>query len=102
MFGETHEHVDHPRERPATVVWATGFRPGYRWLDVPVLDGKGRLRHVGGALPDGPGLYVVGLSVLRWRKSTFIHGAEDDGRDVVDHLAGYLDGRRGRWENHRV
>ena len=77
-----------------TVLWATGFRPDYRWLDLPVLDAKGRLRHVGGVVPDGPGLYVVGLPVLRRRKSTFIHGAEDDAREVVDHLAAYLDGLR--------
>lgn len=77
----------------ATVVWATGFRPDYRWLDLSVLDAKGRLRHVGGVVPDGPGLYAVGLPVLLRRKSTFIHGAEDDAREVVGHLAGYLDGR---------
>jgi hypothetical protein len=35
-------------------------------------------------------LEVVGLPVLRRRKSTFIHGAEDDARDVIDHLASYL------------
>src|SRR6185436_20129024 len=33
-----------------TIVWATGFRPDYRWLDVPVLDRKGYLRHVGGVV----------------------------------------------------
>jgi putative flavoprotein involved in K+ transport len=76
-----------------TVVWATGFRPDYRWLDVPVLDGKGRLRHVGGVVQDSPGLYALGLPVLRRRKSTFIHGAEDDAREVVDHLSGYLAAR---------
>ena len=76
-----------------TVVWATGFRPDYRWLDVPVLDAKGRLRHVGGVVTDSPGLYAVGLPVLRRRKSTFIHGAEDDAREVVEHLTGYLAGR---------
>ncbi|MCT2584605.1 NAD(P)-binding domain-containing protein [Actinophytocola gossypii] len=76
-----------------TVVWATGFRPDYSWLDVPVVDGKGRLVHDGGVV-DSPGLYALGLPVLRRRKSTFIHGAEDDARDVVDHLAGYLATRR--------
>jgi putative flavoprotein involved in K+ transport len=30
------------------------------------------------------------LPFLRRRKSTFIHGAEDDARDLIDHLAGYL------------
>ena len=72
-----------------TIVWATGFRPDYRWLDVPVVDAKGQLRHDGGVV-DSPGLYALGLPVLRRRKSTFIHGIEDDAREVIDHLSGYL------------
>ena len=72
-----------------SVVWATGFRPDYSWLDVPVLDAKGSLRHDGGVV-DSPGLYALGLPVLRRRKSTFIHGIEDDAREVVDQLAGHL------------
>ncbi len=74
-----------------TIVWATGFRPDYSWLDVPVLDPKGHLRHDGGVV-DGPGLYALGLPVLRRRKSTFIHGIEDDAREVVGHLRQYLAG----------
>jgi putative flavoprotein involved in K+ transport len=73
-----------------TVVWATGFRPDYRWLDLAVVDAKGHLQHTGGVL-DSPGLYALGLPVLRRRKSTFIHGIEDDAREIVDHLAGFLD-----------
>jgi putative flavoprotein involved in K+ transport len=72
-----------------TVVWATGFRPDYSWLHVPVVDEKGFLRHDGGVV-DSPGMYVLGLPVLRRRKSSFIHGAEDDARELIDHLAGYL------------
>ena len=71
-----------------TVIWATGFRPDYSWLDVPVVDHKGHLRHDGGVV--APGLYAIGLPVLRRRKSTFIHGAEDDARELIEHLAGYL------------
>jgi putative flavoprotein involved in K+ transport len=70
-------------------VWATGFRPDYSWLNVPVLDEKGLLRHEGGVV-DSPGLYALGLPVLRRRKSTFIRGIEDDAREVIDHIAGYL------------
>ncbi|GAA4616694.1 NAD(P)/FAD-dependent oxidoreductase [Actinoallomurus liliacearum] len=77
----------------AAIVWATGFRPDYGWLDVPVLEEKGRLRHEGGVV-DSPGLYALGLPVLRRRKSTFIYGIEDDAREVIDHLAGYLAARR--------
>ena len=72
-----------------SVVWATGFHPDYRWLEVPVIDHKRHLRHDGGVV-DAPGLYALGLPVLRRRKSTFIHGAEDDAREVIAHLAGYL------------
>ncbi len=72
-----------------TIVWATGFRPDYSWLDVPVVDEKGHLDHDGGVV-DSPGLYALGLPVLRRRKSTFIHGIEDDAREVIDHLTEYL------------
>jgi putative flavoprotein involved in K+ transport len=72
-----------------TIVWATGFRPDYSWLDVPVVDRKGQLRHEGGVV-DAPGLYAMGLPFLRRRKSSFMHGAEDDARDLSRHLAGYL------------
>jgi putative flavoprotein involved in K+ transport len=72
-----------------TVLWCTGFHPDYSWLHVPVVDAKGHLRHDGGVL-DAPGLYALGLPVLRRRKSTFIPGAEDDARDIVEHLVGYL------------
>ena len=75
-----------------SIVWATGFRPDYGWLDVPVVDEKGQLRHEGGVLVDAPGLYALGLPVLRRRRSTFICGIEDDARAVTGHLAGYLAG----------
>jgi putative flavoprotein involved in K+ transport len=81
--------LDLGRGEIRAVVWATGFRPDYRWLDVPVLDAKGHLRHDGGVV-DSPGLYALGLPVLRRRRSTFICGIEDDARAVIDHLAGYL------------
>ena len=76
-----------------TVVWATGYRPDYSWLHVPVLDHKGRLRHDGGIVTDSPGMYRIGLNFLRRRKSSFIHGAEDDAPDLVDHLSAYLSTR---------
>lgn len=73
-----------------SIVWATGFRPDFSWLDVPVFDTRGRLRHNGGVI-DRAGLYILGLPFLRRRKSSFIHGAEDDVRDLSQHLAAYLD-----------
>ncbi len=76
-----------------TIIWATGFRPDYSWLDVPVFDRKGRIRHDGGVV-DSPGMYVMGLVFLRRRKSSLIDGAAADARDLSAHLAAYLDGRR--------
>jgi len=74
-----------------SVIWATGFRPDYSWLDVPVLDRKGRIRHEGGVV-DSPGLYLMGMQFLRRRKSALIDGAGDDARELSAHLAAYLDG----------
>jgi putative flavoprotein involved in K+ transport len=73
-----------------TIIWATGFKPDYSWLDVPVLDRKGQLKHDGGIV-ESPGLYVLGLPLMRRRKSSFIFGIEDDARDITDHLFSYLD-----------
>jgi putative flavoprotein involved in K+ transport len=72
-----------------TIVWATGFRPDYSWLDVPVVDAKGHLEHEGGVTAS-PGLYALGLPVLRRRRSTFICGIEDDAREVIQRLADRL------------
>jgi putative flavoprotein involved in K+ transport len=73
-----------------TIMWATGFRPDYSWLDTPVLDRKGQIRHDGGVV-DSPGMYLIGMPFLRRRKSSFIDGARDDARDLVDELAAFLD-----------
>ena len=77
-----------------SLVWATGFRPDHSWLQVPVFDAKGRLRHQGGVAA-APGLYVLGLPFMRRRKSSFIHGAGDDTRELAAHFKGYLDSLSG-------
>jgi putative flavoprotein involved in K+ transport len=82
--------LDLVRAGIGTIVWATGFRPNYAWLQVPVLDAKGQIRHDGGVVSEAPGLYVTGLPFLRRRKSSLIDGAGDDARDLSAHLAGYL------------
>jgi putative flavoprotein involved in K+ transport len=76
-----------------TIIWATGYRPDFSWLHLPVFDRKGRIRHDGGVL-EPPGTYVMGLQFLRRRKSALIDGAGDDARDLSAHLAAFLDGVR--------
>lgn len=72
-----------------SVVWATGIKPDHTCLQVPVFDPSGRLKHDGG-VTEWPGLYVMGLPVLRRRRSTFIGGAALDAVDLTAHLAGHL------------
>jgi len=73
-----------------SIVWATGFRPDYSWLDVPVLDRKGQIRHDGGVV-ESPGMYLIGTPFLRRRKSSFIDGARSDAEDLIVELAAFLD-----------
>ena len=81
--------LDLKRGEVKTVVWATGFRPDFSWLELPVFDSSGRLRHDGGVV-DAPGIYYLGATFLRRRKSSFIHGSVDDTEDLANHLVRYL------------
>ena len=76
-----------------TVLWATGFRPDHSWLDIPVCDRTGHIRHDGGVVTGAPGLYVLGMPVLRTRASTYIHGAATDSDALVGHLHSFLSSR---------
>jgi putative flavoprotein involved in K+ transport len=87
--------LDFAKSGIKTIIWATGYRPDYSWLDLPVLDRKGMVRHDGG-VASLPGLYLIGVPFLRRRKSTLIDGAADDARDLTDHLVSYLDGKAQR------
>jgi len=83
--------IDLHRLGIGTVVWATGFRSGLgEWVEVPILDDDGQVRHDRGVTPV-PGLYVVGQTWLHRLRSPFIRGAEEDvthiGRHLADHLA---------------
>ncbi len=74
-----------------SIIWATGFRPDYSWLDLDVLDRKGALVHDGGVVLRAPGVYAMGLPVMRRRRSTFISGAAADSDDLACHLHRHLD-----------
>ena len=70
----------------STVLWATGYRRQYPWLQVPVLNMRGEIIHDGG-VTNAPGLYALGLNFQRTRKSSFIDGVGDDAQFVAEHLA---------------
>lgn len=78
-----------------SIVWATGFKADHSWLELPVFDDRGRLRHDGGVVA-APGIYLLGATFLRRRRSSFIHGAGDDANELADHLAAHLAGYSSR------
>ena len=84
----------------ATVLWATGFRPDHSWLDIPVRDRTGHIRHDGGVVTGAPGLYILGMPMLRTRASTYIHGAATDTEALADHLYSFLSNQR-PWQGIR-
>jgi putative flavoprotein involved in K+ transport len=76
------------------VLWATGFRPDHSWVDMPVHDRNGHIQHDGGVVTGAPGLYVLGLPVLRTRASTYIHGTGPDSEALAGQLHSFLSSRR--------
>jgi putative flavoprotein involved in K+ transport len=72
-----------------SIIWATGSRPAYPWLNVPVLDERGCIRHEGGVTA-APGLFVLGLPLLRTRRSSYIDGVGDDARAIAADIAARL------------
>jgi putative flavoprotein involved in K+ transport len=71
----------------ANVVWCTGFDPGFSWIDLPIFDADGELRHTGGVVAELPGLYFVGLHLLYAFSSEMIHGVGRDAERIVAMLA---------------
>jgi putative flavoprotein involved in K+ transport len=68
------------------VVWATGYRPDYAWIELPILGEDGRLRHRRG-VTDVPGLYFLGLTWQHTRGSALIGWVADDARFIATQIA---------------
>jgi putative flavoprotein involved in K+ transport len=75
------------------VLWATGYRPNYSWIHLPVLDEKGRLRHRRGVTDVG-GLYFLGLTWQHTRGSALIGWVKDDAEFIADEIAKRRERRR--------
>lgn len=74
----------------ANVIWCTGFRPGFSWIDLPIFGGEEERRepeHERGIVHDVPGLYFVGLLFLYAVSSALVLGVARDAEYVVEHLA---------------
>ena len=69
-----------------TVIWATGYRLDFSWVDLPVFDEWGYPRHTRG-VTEHPGLYAVGLPWLHSEPSSVFAGVGADAAHVVEHIA---------------
>jgi putative flavoprotein involved in K+ transport len=87
--------LDLQRARIRSVVWATGYVRRYPWLKVPVLDGRGEIVHRAG-ITDVPGLFVLGLTFLRRRRSHFIDGCGLDAEELAPLVKHHLNLTTGR------
>jgi len=75
----------------SNVIWATGYRRSYPWLQVPgALDAAGELRHSGGVL-QVPGLFALGLRFMRRRDSHFLDGVGRDAEELVHDVLAALE-----------
>jgi putative flavoprotein involved in K+ transport len=70
------------------VIWATGYRPDYSWIGLPVFDADGRLRHRRG-VTDSPGLYFLGLTWQHTRGSALIGWVKDDAEFIAGEIAAF-------------
>ena len=71
----------------ANVIWCTGFRPDFSWIDIPAFDDDGELLHTRGIVETHAGLYFIGLDFLYAASSGQINGVGRYAAHVVKHLA---------------
>lgn len=71
----------------SNVIWCTGFRPGFSWIDLPILGDRQEPIHERGIVPSQPGLYFVGLHFLYSMTSETITGVARDAKRIARHVA---------------
>lgn len=67
------------------IIWATGYQPDYSWINLPVIDADGRVRHRRG-VTDRPGLYFLGLFWQYTRGSALLGLVADDARYISEQV----------------
>ena len=69
-----------------SIIWATGYKVDFSWLQVDTFDANGKPRHQRGVSSE-PGIYFLGLPWLSRRGSSFIWGVWHDAKHIADHIA---------------
>ena len=69
------------------VIWCTGFRADFDWIDLPVFGDYGLPEHERGVVPSQPGLYFVGLLFQYTLASALVGGVGRDARYIAERIA---------------
>jgi putative flavoprotein involved in K+ transport len=89
--GRTVRFEDGSEVEVDAVIWATGYRPDYSWIDLPIFDSDGRLRHRRG-VTDVSGLYFLGLTWQHTRGSALVGWVKDDAQFIAERIAAHREG----------
>jgi putative flavoprotein involved in K+ transport len=84
--------LDLAREGITNVIWASGFRLDFSWIDLDLKTRDGYPQQTQG-VSEYPGLYFMGLQLMHTRKSGLIFGVGEDAAHVVSVLSAHLDGK---------
>ena len=84
--GRTVTFADGSELESDAVIWATGYRPDLTWIDLPVFDTDGRLRHRRG-VTEQPGVYFLGLTWQHTRGSALLGWVKDDAEFIAAQIA---------------
>jgi putative flavoprotein involved in K+ transport len=81
----------------AAVVWATGFRLDFGWIELSIFDDGGYPMHYRGVVDAAPGLYFLGLPFQYTPTSEHVGGVGKDARHISEHIAARSPTRPARW-----
>jgi putative flavoprotein involved in K+ transport len=90
--GHTVRFQDGSELEVSAIIWATGYRPDYSWIKLPIVDEDGRARHRRG-VTDAPGLYFLGLTWQYTRGSALIGWVKDDAEFIAGLTAEYQESK---------
>jgi len=82
----------------ANVIWCTGFRTGFGWIDLPVFDENGQPLHDRGVVESEPGLYFLGLIFQYSFSSEVLPGRGRDANYIAKHIASRQRSGAPAWE----
>jgi putative flavoprotein involved in K+ transport len=93
--GRTVRFADGSELEVDAVIWATGYRPDHAWIDLPVFDPDGRVRHRRG-VTDVSGLYLLGLTWQHTRGSALLGWVKDDAEFIAGQIEALHEARARR------